>query len=141
MMKSRPFSKNSVRAALNNLVITIILSAFCGCSSNTQPSFSKEGIGQAIRDICKKEYKLYVKTKLVGSTLWIYLPLKDVLVKADKPEKYTESFVVDEDKADFKAVGRMLLVWTEKIVAYESKLRQLKREMVKTKTLAKRKEK
>jgi hypothetical protein len=47
----------------------------------------------------------------------------------------------DEDKADFKAVGRMLLVWTEKIVAYESKLRQLKREMVKTKTLAKRKEK
>jgi len=125
MMKSRPFSTNSVKAALNSLVITITLSAFCGCSSDTQPSFRKENVGQAIRDICKKEYKLYVKTKLVGSTLWIYLPLKDVLVKADKPEKYTESFVVEEDKADFKD-GSLAVQYLVKSVPPKEKFQEYK---------------
>ena len=54
-------------------------------------------------DICKKEYKLDVLTKLVGSTLWVYMPLEDIISKPTKPEKYTERFTLEDKKNFFDA--------------------------------------
>jgi len=70
----------------------------CGCSSSTKPTYIKENIEQDIRDICRNEYALEVKTKLIGSTLWVYLPVEDLFISAEKPEKYTEKFAIDYNK-------------------------------------------
>jgi len=49
-----------------------------------------------VHDICLKESNIDVKTKLIGSTFWTYLPLKGMLVKDEKPKKYTVKFVVEQ---------------------------------------------
>ncbi|MFA5276634.1 MAG: hypothetical protein WC417_07070, partial [Candidatus Omnitrophota bacterium] len=94
MMKSRLSLKISAKAALCSLIITLFLS-FIGCSSSTRPTFQKENIEQAITNICKKEYNINVKVTLFGSTLWIYFPTEDIVLKTDKPEKSTSIFVTE----------------------------------------------
>ena len=103
-MRLRLSFKNSARSVLNLLLIALLLS---GCSSSTCPSFQKQDIEKAIQNICIKEYNMYVRAKLVGHTLWVYLPLEDMLVKSDKPEKYIDRFEIGLNKAslledDFK---------------------------------------
>lgn len=94
-MKSKRFLKSSVKAGLKLLPLILFLSA---CNSSVSPSFIKEDISNAVKDICKKEYKLDVVTKVVGSTLWVYLPLENIIIKPDKPEKYTEKFLLEDQK-------------------------------------------
>ena len=96
MMKSKPSSKSLVKTALKILPFILFLSA---CSSSTSPSFLKEDITQAIKDIYKKEYKLDVSTRLIGSTLWVYMPLEDIISKPSKPEKYIERFLLEDKKS------------------------------------------
>ena len=98
MMKSRLSLKNSARVALNSLIL-ISLFLFSGCSSVTTPTYNRENLAQSIQDICKKEYNLEVKARLVGDTLWVYLPVEDLLAKSDKPEKYVEKFVLERTEA------------------------------------------
>lgn len=101
MMKLRLFLKNSAKFGLNSLCVITASVYFLGCSSSTSPTYTKDNIAKAIRDICRKEYKLNVRVKLAGSTLWVYLPLKDLLVKTDKPEKYSEYFEIGQNKTSF----------------------------------------
>jgi hypothetical protein len=89
------------RAALSSFIL-INLFLIAGCTSSTAPTYSQEKIEPAIQDICKNEYKLEVKAKLVGATLWIYLPVEDIFVKADKPNKTTEIFKIEQNKIDFE---------------------------------------
>jgi hypothetical protein len=99
MMKSRLSLKNLARAALNSLILISLL-LISGCSSPpTTHTYSKENLAQSIQDICQKEYNLYVKARLVGDTLWIYLPVEDMLVKSDKPEQYVEKFILERNDA------------------------------------------
>ncbi len=95
MMKSKLFSKSLVKAGLKILPLVLFLSA---CNSSVSPSFLKEDITQAVKDICKKEYKLDLSTRLIGSTLWVYLPLEDIISKPAKPEKYIERFLLEDQK-------------------------------------------
>jgi len=95
MMKLRLFLRSSAKNALNSLILIILL-LFSGCSSSLTPTYLKENIDKAIQDICKAEYNLDVKVKLVGSTLWIYLPLEDIFEKSEKPEKYFEKFSLEQ---------------------------------------------
>ncbi|MDP3042149.1 MAG: hypothetical protein Q8N62_05450 [Candidatus Omnitrophota bacterium] len=95
MMKSKLSSKSLVKAGLRLLPLVLFLSA---CNSSVKPSFLKEDITQAVKDICKKEYKLDTSTKLSGSTLWVYLPLENIVSKPDKPEKYVERFLLEDKK-------------------------------------------
>jgi len=89
--------RNSVKLALS---LTLAASLVSGCTYPANPTFKKEEIVKAVRDICKKEYKLDVKVTLIGRTLWVYLPLEmDIFKKADKPEKVTERFSVEQNKA------------------------------------------
>jgi len=96
-MKLRQSSRNSAKRVLNYTLIALLCFA-CGCSSSTKPTYIKENIEQDIRDICRNEYALEVKTKLIGSTLWVYLPVEDLFISAEKPEKYTEKFAIDYNK-------------------------------------------
>lgn len=99
MTKSRRFLRNLVKCGLLlNFLITSCLFPL-GCSSSTKPTFLQEKLADAISEICKKEYSLDVQTKLVGSTLWIYVPLEDIFVPADKNDKYTERFQIEKDTA------------------------------------------
>jgi hypothetical protein len=88
------------RAALEVFLITCLIS---GCTSSTNPTYIKEEIDKTIQHICKEEYKLDVKAKLVGETVWIYVPVDDLFVKSDKPEKYIEKFAIEQIKNEFNA--------------------------------------
>ncbi len=102
MMKSRLSLRNLAKCGLL-LNLCIIVFLIYGCSLSTAPTYIKEDIDKAIQDICKNEYNIDVKVKLVGSTLWIYLPVEDMLARADKPEKYLERFVIEDNKVGFKS--------------------------------------
>ncbi|MDD5505657.1 MAG: hypothetical protein PHR73_02750 [Candidatus Omnitrophica bacterium] len=92
MMKSKPSSKNLARAGLKLIPLILFLSA---CTSSTAPSFLKEDISRAVKDICKKEYQLDIITNLTGRTFWVYMPLENIVTKSAKPEKYIERFLVE----------------------------------------------
>jgi len=97
-MKLRRFSKNLVKTGLK---LFIIASISCGCTISTKPSFLIEEAPQAIREICKNEYKLDITAKLIGHTFWIYLPLENLLSKPTKPEKYIERFLIENNSISF----------------------------------------
>jgi hypothetical protein len=99
-MKLKPSSKSLAKVGLKLLPLILFLSA---CNSSVSPSFLKKDITQAITDICKKEYKLDVSTKLSGNTLWVYLPLENIVSKPDKPEKYLERFLLEDKKNSLEA--------------------------------------
>jgi len=84
-----------VKAGLKLLPLIFFLSA---CTSSISPSFSREDIPAKVKDISKKEYKLDLSTRLVGSTLWVYMPLEDIISKTPKPEKYIERFLLEDQK-------------------------------------------
>lgn len=100
MTKSKPSSRKRARPVLSSLCALLLFLA--GCSSSTSPTYLTEDIASAVQDICKNEYKVTVKARLVGQTLWIYLPVEDMFTKSDKPEKYSEKFSVDYTQGEFK---------------------------------------
>lgn len=73
-----------------------------GCSSSSEHSYTKENIESSFRDVCKKEYGIDVIAKLTGETLWIYVPCEEVFEKADKPEKFSEDFVLQQKNNAFQ---------------------------------------
>ena len=83
------------KAGLKLFPLILLLTA---CNSSVRPSFLKEDITRAVKDICKKEYSLDTVTTLSGNTLWVYLPLENIVSKPDKPEKYTERFLLEDQK-------------------------------------------
>lgn len=102
MMKSKVFLKNLARYALPLLNLLFISYILSGCISSGEPTYLKEGIVDGIRDISKKEYNIDVTAKLIGQTLWIYIPLEDMFEKSDKPEKFIERFVIEDNKKSFE---------------------------------------
>jgi len=123
MMKSKLSSKNLAKVGLKILPFILFLSA---CSSSVTPSFLREDISIAVKDICKKEYKLELSTKLVSQTLWVYMPLEDIVTKLEKPEKYIERFLVEDTKNTFSEgiirVGYSIKPIAEKEVQQEMSL-------------------
>ena len=119
MMKSKPSSKNLAKVGLKILPFILFLSA---CNSSVAPSFLKENIPQAVSDLCRKEYQLNLITKLVGQTLWVYMPLEDIITKPQKPEKYIERFLV-EDKKNSLSEGILKVSYSIKPVE-EKELKQ-----------------
>ncbi|MFH1199072.1 MAG: hypothetical protein V1650_02785 [Candidatus Omnitrophota bacterium] len=90
------------RTGLNFIFIAILL--LSGCSSSTSPTYLKENIAQTIQDICKNEYKLNVKARLVGSTIWVYLPVEEIFgenKKKKKPQKSIEKFQIEANGSRF----------------------------------------
>lgn len=103
MMRSKLSSRSLAKAGFKLLPLIFFLSA---CTSSISPSFPKESIPQAVKDICLKEYKLDVSARLINRTLWVYMPLEDIISKPEKPEKYIERFLV-EDKENTLAERKL----------------------------------
>lgn len=124
-MKLRQYSRNPARLARLLSLSSLLIITACGCTSSTAPVYSKENIAEAIQDISKKEYDLDVTAKLVGSTLWIYLPVEDLFVAPDKPEKYTERFQIEENKEEFDG-SKLRLQYSIKLIPDQDKFQQYK---------------
>jgi len=102
MMKSKQSLRNLARyALLLNLALLFFL--IPGCNYEKEYTYLKEDIPSAIRNVCKNGYKMSVTAKMVGQTIWIYVPLEDMFVapdKAKKPEKTIERFSVEDSKCE-----------------------------------------
>jgi len=107
------------------LKLFIVSCLILGCSYSTEPSFLKEDVQDAIQDICKNEYKIDAAVKRVGQTLWIYLPLENIFIKQDKPEKYTEKFSIENNDAAFKDI-LLELRYQIKAIPEEEKTQEVK---------------
>jgi len=92
MMRLKRYSKNSAKTGLLSLYFLSLL--FLGCTASTEPTFIKENIADSIREICETEYNLQIKTKLIGETVWVYLPVEEILKESAKPQKYSEKFEI-----------------------------------------------
>jgi len=91
-----------VKAGLNFIFIALLL--LSGCSSSTSPTYLNENIAQTIQNICKNEYKVAVQTRLIGSTIWVYLPVEEIFgenKKKKKPQKSIERFQVEANGSRF----------------------------------------
>jgi hypothetical protein len=101
MTKLKRYLKNSAKPGL--LLNTLLLFSFIlGCSSSTKPTFTQKGIPDAVREICKKEYNIDLAAKLVGKTLWVYMPVENMFQALDKPEKSYEKFQIENDDSAFE---------------------------------------
>lgn len=77
---------------IKTAAIAFILCAFLlfsGCSDIFKaPSYGLTQSEEKLKAICKKDYNLGIKTKTVGGTAWVYLPLEhDILKIASSDEK------------------------------------------------------
>jgi hypothetical protein len=98
MTKSKQSLRNLARCALL-LNLTLLFFLVPGCEFETEYTYLTENVPAAIQDISKNEYKMDVRAKMVGSTIWIYVPLEEMFAppdKAKKPEKYIEHFAVEQ---------------------------------------------
>lgn len=83
MTKSRLSLRNLARADLS---LFILLFLFSGCSLSTAPTFSNKNIEESLQKICVEEYKTDVIVKLIGRTLWVYLPLENIAEESKEKE-------------------------------------------------------
>ncbi len=126
MTKLRLFSKNLAKYGplFNILLISILV--LSGCTSSTCPTYPKESISQAIEDICKEEYKLDIRVRLAGSTIWIYLPIPEgILEKADKPQKSIERFSIEENSINLEE-NLLVAKYLIRPIPEEEKLQEMK---------------
>ena len=121
MMKSRPSLRSSARAGLNLFLVALLAA---GCSYSVSPTFQHEDIAASVVSICKKEYNLDVKTKIVGQTFWLYLPLEDILEPPKKPEKYLEWFEIAQNNAILEE-GTLKLDYSVKAIPEKEKLEEV----------------
>ncbi len=101
-MRSRRSSKNSAKTALKLFLVAVLIA---GCSPSIIPNYPKEYVEKSIQDIAKKEYQISCRAKITGQTLWVYLPVEDIFIPSEKPEKSLERFAVDYSKADYHKEG------------------------------------
>src|SRR3989338_4240221 len=103
MMRSRLFLKNSAKAAPSSLEkfspayslwLIVLIFSLWGCDLlPSKPTYTSENIAESVVKIASEEYQLNLVSKLIGQTLWIYLPLEeDLFVDSDKPQESISRF-------------------------------------------------
>jgi len=73
--------KNAVKITLFSILIIF----FSSC--DISPTYSRKNIESIITDICKKEFNLDVRVWGIGDTVWIYVPLEDLIGKDNQMDK------------------------------------------------------
>ncbi|MFH1459816.1 MAG: hypothetical protein ABIG64_05525 [Candidatus Omnitrophota bacterium] len=64
-----------LKRILKILIIFVVLGAFClGCA----PSYPRDKLISALKEICKKEYNIDVQAELVGKTIIVFVPLDEL---------------------------------------------------------------
>jgi hypothetical protein len=77
-MKLWKFLLNTARRALTPFLISVFLLNLCACYK-ARHSYSRETMDHNIEDICRKEYHLDVKAWIFPNTIWVYVPITDLL--------------------------------------------------------------
>ena len=102
MTKSRPSLRNSARSA-RKLVVACLCVCLCGCSAVATPTYTKDKIEKTFQKLMRQEYSADCRVKLVGGTLWVYVPVQDLFEKSEKPEKVKEKFEIQENKSALRS--------------------------------------
>ncbi len=120
-MRLKLSSKNWARLAVKILISSSLI---YGCGPSISPTYLKETAAIAIQDICKNEYKIEIKTRMFGSTLWLYLPVENIISKADKPEKSKEYFAIKKNSSSFN-YGTLKLYYNIEPIPETEKLQEI----------------
>jgi hypothetical protein len=113
------------KAALACALVLYLLAA-CGCSFPASSyTYCCENLEKSVAAVILKEHNLSVRTKLVGSTFWVYLPLEDMFERAAKPEKFTERFQIAENEVQSRS-DKLQLSYLIKPVAEKEKTQEYK---------------
>lgn len=99
MTRSRRSSRNSARRVLCSGLALLVL--VCGCSVCGTYTYCKAEVAASVSSILKNEYKVAAVSRLVGQTLWVYLPVENMIEPPKKPQKYTEKFLVARNRSRF----------------------------------------
>ncbi len=103
MTKSRRSSRSSARAVRDLVALLGLgLLVFCGCTTSTAPTYTTRDIANTYEKIIRDEYKTNAHARLVGKTLWVYLPVDKLFDKTsgkDPNDLIKERFEVQENKA------------------------------------------
>ncbi len=95
MTKLRLSLRNLAKAApaiLNLLIISSLLG--CSLEPNHNP-YTLANLSDSLVKIARDDYKVNLIARLVGQTLWVYLPLEESLfIDADKPQEYSQRYEI-----------------------------------------------
>jgi len=67
---------NMLKTGMRVAVCCFIAAVLAGCE---KPSFPRERVIKAVKDMCMHEYKVKVKARIVGGTLGVYIPMGSLL--------------------------------------------------------------
>jgi hypothetical protein len=102
MTRSRQSSRSSAKTVLSSL---FLLGFLAGCTSSFAPTYSKKDLDTAIDNILKQEYKTEAHARLVGKTLWVYVPVENLFEKTsgnDPKDKIKEKFDVQDNESGLR---------------------------------------
>ncbi|MCM8782952.1 MAG: hypothetical protein NC909_00940 [Candidatus Omnitrophica bacterium] len=107
-MRSRRSLKSAVDAGL---WISILITYLLNCSFPTESTYKQKDIPAQIEKICQEEYNLKVITKSSYNTLWIYVPLPNLLHKefGINKEKFLDEEIINKLRNILITVGRVFL--------------------------------
>ena len=77
--------------ALRLCLVIVILALSAGCG----PTYPKERLSESIVELCKKEYEVDVKVKVIDKTLAIFIPLPSLLDITLRINKKAQSMIQD----------------------------------------------
>ena len=93
MTKLRLSLRNLAKAALVNSFLLLSLPG-CSFQPNHDP-YTLTNLSDYLVKIARDDYKVTLVSKLVGQTLWVYLPLEESLfIDADKPQEYSQRYEI-----------------------------------------------
>src|SRR3989338_120108 len=85
--------KNYFHSAIVNFLLILNLQG-CSFQPNHNP-YTLTNLSDYLVKIARDDYKVNLVSKLVGQTLWVYLPLEESLfVDADKPQEYSQRYEI-----------------------------------------------
>ena len=87
-----------------SLYLTAIIFSLNGCDLLlSKPTYTSENIAESLVKIARDEYRINLVSKLIGQTLWIYLPLEeDLFIDSDKPQESVYRFDFKQADGMFK---------------------------------------
>jgi len=92
-------AKNVLKILLFSFVLILLFSC------TVPATYSRKNIQKSIKNICKDEFKIEVKVKFSGETLWVYAPLSKLINEDGQWNKEVQDIRVKI----FHALGRVFL--------------------------------
>jgi len=78
-MRLLKYLKSMAKNVPKALLISLILIFLSSCT--IPATHSRKNIQKSIRDICKDEFNILVRPRLSGETIWVYLPLEELITE------------------------------------------------------------